>query len=83
MTFATDEELRKYPILHFDTGELSRLGRVLYTRAAGGNEVDVREQLDEIYESGLQAGADLADADRMEAFNDGLTQGLAEGKKKT
>lgn len=78
MTFATDDELRKWPVLHFDQGELSRLGQQLYTRAAGGERVPIREQLDEIWESGLHAGQDLADAERMDSFNAGYEKALAD-----
>ena len=81
MSFTTDVELSQYPILHFDRDDLTRLGRALYIRASGGHEVDVRAQLDEIFESGVQAAGGLADADRETAFNEGYEKAIADKKE--
>jgi hypothetical protein len=57
--FATDEELVKWPILHFDYDELTPEGRRIYRRCAGGSYVPVREQLDALRLSAIEDHPDF------------------------
>jgi hypothetical protein len=53
---ATDEELSRYPILHFGPDELTPAGLGLYSRACAGRDVDLVEQLEAIFFAGHALG---------------------------
>jgi hypothetical protein len=77
LSYATNQELRLYPILHFAFENLNDDGKSLYRRACLGDVLDVREQLDAIWHSGFTA-ATQRQVEALEAeFNAGWDAGKA------